>query len=116
MLFNTHIPASDNAPCSVPASACAPTPVTYLPCFLAPVPDLACAPVPGPASACLYDIFPGSAIFPVPGRLTVLAYVPALLPVLACNSAPASTCLFTRLAESSLVPAGFLTAQFLQKT
>ena len=27
-----------------------------------------------------------------------------------------STCLFTRLEESSLVPAGFLTAQFLQKT
>jgi hypothetical protein len=28
----------------------------------------------------------------------------------------ASTCLFTRLEESSLVPAVFLTAQFLQKT
>ena len=27
-----------------------------------------------------------------------------------------STCLSTRLEESSLVPAGFLTAQFLQKT
>ena len=27
-----------------------------------------------------------------------------------------ATCLFTRLEESSLVPAGFLTAQFLQKT
>jgi hypothetical protein len=27
-----------------------------------------------------------------------------------------STCLFTKLDESSLVPAGFLTAQFLQKT
>ena len=26
------------------------------------------------------------------------------------------TCLFTRLEESSLVPAGFLTLQFLQKT
>ena len=32
------------------------------------------------------------------------------------DSSPSSTCLFTRLEESSLVPAGFLTAQFLQKT
>ena len=32
------------------------------------------------------------------------------------NGPPGATCLFTRLEESSLVPAGFLTAQFLQKS
>ena len=36
--------------------------------------------------------------------------------VLKMAAAGVATCLFTRLEESSLVPAGFLTAQFLQKT
>ena len=39
----------------------------------------------------------------------------SLPPGLPLGCAP-PTCLFTRLEESSLVPAGFLTAQLLQKT
>ena len=74
-----------------------------------------------------FQVWVSSHIFPIIPTVTMNKVIPlCLLPYMFCHgpcrrlkamalAPPNSTCLFTRLKESSLVPVGFLTAQFLQK-